>query len=123
MTPANDFCMRAALAPLFILSILTTKFFVEMFEKDKKDKMLWKENKLRIAVFACLFIFGLSTPLHEINRSFTYTNSMTKEQYIMEHSIGSVGNPKTSNGIALCDAQFYAKDYQNKFFFKYLARK
>lgn len=139
---ANDFCMRASLGPLFILCILAIKYFVDTFTPfnfkalqncnslKSKFKTLfatikeqtWYKQKISLCIFAFCFFISLATPIHEIKRSIDDTILLNKDVYILEHAICSIGEPKTQNGLSICDSQFYAKNYKNTFFFKYLAR-
>ena len=67
-----------------------------------------------------LVIFSMVTPIHEISRSVYSTVKYTKDEYIKDNMIYSIGNPITEEGLELCNAQFYNKEYDSNFFSKYL---
>ncbi|MBL8097986.1 MAG: hypothetical protein JNK81_02335 [Anaerolineales bacterium] len=80
----RDFVMRASIAPLFYLMILTAE---SIFQKQAKQKLL-------ILIYILLFI-GALTPLYEINRSIY----RTYEYYFIldeEQRIQTLPKPATS---------------------------
>ena len=109
MTHANDFCMRASMAPMFLLMIYVIEYLV-------KSKSKWG-----ITLMTCLLVVGTVTPLHEVYRS-VYQTFNNHDYIIRNEMIYSVGNPSTVEGAVLCNEQFYSKDYENKFFYKYLSK-
>lgn len=111
MTPANDFCMRASIVPLFILMALVIK--------NACDR-LNKKDVCSVLLVAALCI-GAVTPMHEMVRSVENTVTMSPEQYLNE-DIYSIGEPRTELGAEICGNQFYAENFNN-FFYKHLSRK
>ena len=109
MTPANDFCMRASLAPLFLLMIYVIQYIIN------------SKSKVGISLISCLLVIGMITPFHEVYRSI-YNTFRNHDHIIRNDKIYSIGNPSTTEGAILCNKQFYAKDYENKFFYRYLAK-
>lgn len=111
MTPSNDFCMRVSLGPLFIFMIYVLDYLF-------KSKNVFKKSMIYILLF-----IGSFTCVHEIGRSVYNTFKYESEYYLKDKKIYSIGNPKTKYGINLCNEQFYSKNYNEKFFFKYLVKK
>ena len=109
LTPANDYCMRGSIPALFILMILIINYL-----EDKKSK-----NKKILILFLLL---GSITSIHEIGRSIYNTYTLKPHEYIAEHEIKSIGNPVDERGLILCNEQFYSKEYEDTFFFKYLSK-
>ncbi len=109
MTPANDFCMRASVAPLFLLMIYVIQYIVN------------SKSKVGLTLISCLLVIGTITPFHEVYRS-VYNTFENHDYIIRNEMIYSVGCPSTYEGLILCNEQFYAKNYENKFFYKYLAK-
>lgn len=59
MTPANDFCMRVSIVPLFILML----YFIKYISDIEKEKLIYK------IVVAFFIACSIMTPVHEIGRS------------------------------------------------------
>lgn len=112
MTPANDFCMRSSITPLFILMLFFIKYISEIEQKTVIEKM----------IVTIIVSFSMITPINEIYRSIHYTCTSTKDNYIRESKIYSIANPITKEGLELCQAQFYNKNIDNSFFGKYLLK-
>ena len=110
ITPANDFCMRSSIAPLFVLCI----FIIEYLSNGDKIK-----DKV---IITCMLLIGFVTPMHEIYRSVHHTFTDSRETYIRDDLVYSIGKPTSDYGKYVAEAQFYAKNYKEKFFYKYLAK-
>jgi hypothetical protein len=108
-TPANDFCMRVSISPLFILMIYVI------------DYLLNSNCKEKIFVLYIVLILGAVTPFNEIGRSVY--NTFFTEDYLANKKINSIMDPITDSGEELCNDQFYCKDIDEHFFFKFLAKK
>ena len=74
-----------------------------------------------IIAMLIILIIGSVTPLHEISRSVFATTVLHRKDLLNPY-IESVVCPKTMEGTEICYEQFYVKDYNNKFFFKYLSK-
>ena len=61
------------------------------------------------------------TPLSEINRTLVQTAA---NDNVLQEQVGSFGDIRTEEEwmIKTAKDQFFVYDYENKFFFKYLAR-
>lgn len=109
-----NFYMRASIPALFLLMTFVIRFFTSQSQKEAAIR-----TKLLIAV--C--IIGMYTPFVEINRSLTATLSGDDDSLRKEH-VYSFGNIQTNDElvIELTKEQFFAYDYENSLFFKYLAK-
>ena len=110
VTPSNDFCMRSSIVPLFLLMI-----YILLYLKDTKI------CSVKMILYILLLI-GSVTPIHEIARSVEKTFTSQPSEYLANHKIYSIGNPITEQGLALCDYQFFSKNYDETFFYKYLSK-
>jgi hypothetical protein len=108
MTPANDFCMRVSIPPLFILMLYVI------------DYLLNSNNKKRICLLYIFLIIGSITAIHEIGRSIYIT--INNKNYLANKQIVSIMNPKTEYGKELCNEQFYCKNLNKSIFYKYIAK-
>ena len=109
MSDANDFCMRASLPALFILMISVIK-------------SINISNKGNTLILIILLIIGSVTPMFEIYRSLFNTHAKIKKDYI-SNEIVTFEHPKNGEYNELVNNQFYVHSYEDKVFFKYLARK
>lgn len=112
MTPANDFCMRGSISPLFILMLYWIKF-IENIKKQPKYIMI---------LSYIIIIFGMITPIREISRSIYNTFTLQRSDYIKDKKIYSIGNPITIDGAELCNEQFYNKNIKETFYGKYISK-
>ena len=108
MNYANDFVLRASIPALFILFVIWTKWCIEHCQHRK-----WT------VLSVCLI--GSLGSLHLIRfNAFRTIHQGRPETYYENERFTSVDNAKLA---ILGDAQFYAHDYENTFFWKYLAKK
>jgi len=109
MTYSNDLMMRGSIPALFILCYFVIKYLSE-------------SDKVKVIIpMLIILIIGSVTPLHEISRSVFATTVLHRKDLLNPY-IESVVCPKTMEGTEICYEQFYVKDYNNKFFFKYLSK-
>ncbi len=118
----NDFAMRGSMPCLFILAVMLTDLAAEVFAKDKEKNSTGEKRKtsdmVKILV-ATLLILGMSFPsAFEI---FVVTGSTLTGDKGPEEVIGSFGNIRSVELAPNIKEQFYVEDYEDKFFFKYLA--
>lgn len=108
ITPGNDLLMRASIPALFIFFVYWTKFAIENFSEKK------------ILICAIMVITSFSA----IQQTLVPIWNLTKEHKIhIVDPIGSFYYIETPSEAYMCDFQFFAHQYEGKFFFKYLARK
>lgn len=109
-----NFCMRATIPALFITAIYVLTFLNENGYRS-----------VRSIILVFLLIIGSYTPFTEISRSIY--NTTTNYKYRLRDEAYSFGNYKYHNetwedAINVIKDQFYAYDYYDSFFFKYLAK-
>ena len=108
-----NFIMRASIPALFMLMLYVIGFFT-----DRTDKS--KDYRIRFAVLLAVFILGGITPMHEINR--VVKNTIIEEELLQEDCYSYANIRLEDEGyIALVKDQHFVYDYENKFFYKYLA--
>ncbi|MBP5655799.1 MAG: hypothetical protein J6X33_09855 [Clostridiales bacterium] len=118
----NDFAMRASMPALFVLAVMVYELTVRVFEQDKENnanKVKGKtSDKIKILA-ATLLIIAMSFPsAFEI---FVVTGSTLTGDKGPQEVIGSFGNIRSAELAPNIKEQFYVEDYEDKFFFKYLA--
>lgn len=108
-----NFCMRVSIPALFMLMYYA-------------DRALYDNKGIRKILLIVLLIIGSYTPFTEIYRSVT--NKLYWSEYMIRDEIYSFGNTHYNgddkeDSIKMISDQFFAYDYKNSFFFKYLAKK
>ena len=108
-----NFCMRASIPALFMLMYYAIR-------------SLCDNNKMLKNVTLIVLIIGAYTPFTEIYRSID--NTLNWHEYIIRDEIYSFGDTHYNgddreDSIKMISDQFFAYDYQDSFFFKYLAKK
>ena len=108
-----NFCMRASIPALFMLMYYVIR-------------SLCDNNKMLKNVTLIVLIIGAYTPFTEIYRSID--NTLNWHEYIIRDEIYSFGDTHYNgddreDSIKMISDQFFAYDYQDSFFFKYLAKK
>ena len=112
MTPANDFCMRVSIVPLFILMLYFIKYMSDIKEKNRVERI----------VVILTIVLATITPIHEFARSVNHTFLDDKSINIKDDEIYSIVKPITSEGLELCLYQFYNQNLDEEFFSKYLMK-
>lgn len=107
----NDFCMRVSIPALFLLMILILQTYFE------------NQEHLRRRVIQVLLIIGFITSLSEINRNLSGTLNLSEEEYINE-LVYSFGDMQTDNEdqVWINMNQYMPRDFQNSFFYRYIAK-
>lgn len=108
-----DFAMRASIPALFILMVYVIQFLTGQAET--------KEIKYRKIILAVVLMIGTFTPLSEMNRSLVSTMSNND---ILQEQIYSFGDIQVNDEhrITVAKNQYFMYEYENSFFFKYLAK-
>ncbi len=108
MNYANDFVLRASIPSLFVLFALWTKWSMAHYHQQK------------LSILAICLICSLGS-LHLIGfNAFRTIHQGMPDTYYEDERFSSVDNAKLA---ILGKSQFYAQDYENTFFWKYLAKK
>ena len=113
----NDFSMRGSMPGLFILCIMLSGYVSEMFApgNEPKTKKAWLKSAA-VMLMVILMMFPAAVNLFVIAGS-----SLTGEKSNKDN-IGSFGNIREARYAKTIEEQFFAPDYRNKFFYKYLAK-
>ena len=112
LTDANDFCMRASIPALFILCISVIRY------------LLHHKNKTCLALALCLLI-GAATPATEMLRSTKYMLEGEPDANLIGSSFSAMVLDRYEYAetlVTTVDEQFFAHDWQNSFFEKYLGK-
>lgn len=126
----NDFTMRASLPALFVLSVQFTSLLAVMFAEDKQRIRKAKRMKKKEAVkaFFVLALAVVGTFSAAVDLLLIIGSDATGEPHF-ENDIGSLGSiageekgpyystEDYADGVML----LWADDFEDKFFFKYLA--
>jgi hypothetical protein len=126
----NDFTMRASLPSLFVISVLFTSLLATMFAEDKqrirKAKRLKKKEGVKAFFVLALAVVGTFSAA--VDLLLILGSDLTGEAHY-ENDIGSLGSiageekgpyystEDYADGVVL----LWAEDFEDKFFFKYLA--
>lgn len=108
-----NFIMRASIPALFALMLYVIRFLTDRVN-DSRD------YRIRYVILLAVFILGSITPMHEINR--VIKNTITEDNLLQEDCYSYADIQMEDEGyISLIKDQFFVYDYENKFFYKYLA--
>ena len=128
MSWVNDFAMRASMSSRFILCIFLAGLFKELYDEDaerlaKKAKM---GRKKFIGLISTILIMMLSIFPAFVNAYLIAGCELTGEPDRKER-IGSFGNinmayDETTQYAYVINKQFYTDNYQDSFFYRYLAK-
>jgi len=128
MSWVNDFAMRASMSSRFILCIFLAGLFKELYDEDaerlaKKAKM---GRKKFIGLIFTILIMILSIFPAFVNAYLIAGCELTGEPDRKER-IGSFGNinmayDETTQYAYVINKQFYTDNYQDAFFYRYLAK-
>jgi len=112
----NNFCMRASMPALIMLSLFVIRFLFESFRENK--------NKFLREVLLILLLLGSATPMMEFYRGFYYTIEARKVNLVKDdiHTLNQpyIRMPEFGYDV---NHQFTAQNYQNDIFWQYLAKK
>ena len=121
MTGPNDLLMRGSMAPLFTVALYSVMFVTDAFNEMMKKGN--KQIKPRLIVLA--FLVAAYTSINFILTSVLLTGMIyakIEPEQDMTTSIVSFGDIRDEEHIVMVSVQFYVYDYEEKTFFKYLAK-
>lgn len=124
VTEANDFCMRSSMAARFILCILLAGYLKDLYDADKiivAKKLKRKKKDVIKLAFTMLCIILMMYPSFVMGY-YVLGSEFTGEPHNAEE-IGSYGNIKNAEHTWNVTHNYISNDYQQTFFFKYLAKK
>lgn len=113
----NDFSMRGSMPGLFFFCIMLSGYVSSLFlpENAPKTGKDWKKSAA-VMLMVILMMFPAAINLFVIAGS-TLTGEKSNKD-----NIGSFGNIRDAYYAKTIEEQFFAPDYRNKFFYKYLSR-
>lgn len=108
----NNFCMRASIPAIVILSVYVIRFIFE------------NKNKYLSVVLGIVFIIGAITPIMEFYRSFYYVYDAKKINLVKDeiYTLNQSYIPMPIFGFDV-NHQYTAKNYRNDLFWQILAKK
>lgn len=107
ITPGNDLLMRASIPALYVIFVYWCDFVFSNYEKKKK------------LLISIIFLTSFSST-HQYTEAFSLL--VQKKHIVIVDPIGSFYDIKESKHAEMCDFQFFSHDYEQKIFFKYLAK-
>ena len=123
ITEANDFCMRSSMAARFVLCILLARYLKDIYDADKiivSKKLKRKKKDVVKLAFTMLTIILMMYPSFVMGY-YVLGSEFTGEPHNAEE-IGSYGNIKNAEHTWNVTHNYISDDYQETFFFKYLAK-
>ena len=124
VTISNDFCMRSSMAGRFVLCILLAGYLNDLFDADKvivsKKLKRKKKDVIKLAVMMLAFILMMFPAF--VTSYYIIGSELTGEPHNAE-DIGSFGNIRKEEHSWHASNNYTSNDYEDSFFFKYLARK
>lgn len=110
ISPVNDFIMRGSIVGLFIVFVYWTKLVLSLISK-----------KQMICLITVVLLFsGWGGFQNIIIKDVPIFETHKLDRQTWFNSFETIGNV---NHAVLCDRQFFAHDYRDKFFWKYLSKK
>lgn len=116
ITNMNDLCMRGSMPALFYLCISFSALVIEIM--DEKNTPVTKKGWLKSAAVMLLVILMMFPALFNL---FIIFGSEIKRWPNDKEDIGSFGNINQAQYAETIQTQFFAKDFESSFFYKYFA--
>ena len=124
VTLANDFCLRSSMAARFVLCILLARYLTNLFDADKiivEKKLRRKKKDVIKLAFIMLAVILMMFPSF-VTAYYVIGSELTGEPHNAE-DIGSFGNIRKAEHTWHSTHNYVSNDYEDTFFFKYLAKK
>ena len=124
VTEANDFCMRSSMAARFVLCILLAGYLKDLYDADKiivAKKLKRKKKDVVKLAFTMLTVILMMYPSF-VMAYYVLGSEFTGAPHNAE-DIGSYGNIYNAEHTWNVTHNYISNDYQEAFFFKYLAKK
>lgn len=124
VSEVNDFCMRSSMAARFILCILLARYLKDLYDADKiivSRKLKRKKKDVVKLAFTMLAVILMMFPSF-VMAYYVLGSEFTGEPHNAEE-IGSFGNINQPMHTWNVTHNYISNDYEESFFFKYLARK
>ncbi|MCR4775315.1 MAG: hypothetical protein K5869_02955 [Saccharofermentans sp.] len=124
VSEVNDFCMRSSMAARFVLCVLLARYLKDLYDADKiivQKKLKRKKKDVIKLAFAMLTVILMIYPsfvmaYYVLGSEFTGADHNAEE-------IGSFGNIRQSEHTWNVTHNYISSNYEETFFFKYLAKK
>ena len=116
ITNMNDLCMRGSMPALFYFCISFSALVIEIM--DEKNTPTTKKGWLKSAAVMLLVILMMFPALFNL---FIIFGSEIKRWPNDKEDIGSFGNINQAQYAETIQTQFFAKDFESSFFYKYFA--
>lgn len=124
ITEQNDFVMRGAMAPLFVICVLLVYKVTRIVDEDEHNKVTRgkraKKEELKVFGVSLVLVAMCYTTYFMGNVVFAMTVS---GEASLNDTIGSFGNIAMVDYAETIENQFFSYSYAEKPFYKYLARK
>jgi len=122
ITYQNDLAMRGSMPALFALCVMMSSFVADIFEKDKEEQKAGKKRPLKENVKICaLVLFIMASAFPAAFELFVVLGSTAVGDPGPENEIVSFGDIQNADLAPSVFEQFYVNDYEETFFFSYLA--
>lgn len=116
----NDLLMRGSMAPMFVLMLMVIKVLDDNVAIIKNTKFSDLHLKEILIVFVAILSALTQFKLFTVSVDFTFREPENKKE--MREQIGSFGNINDETETDMVDLQFFVENYEETFFFKYLAK-
>lgn len=112
----NDFCMRASIPALFLMMVIVLQYLL--------DHEVKKSYPLQRKIMAAVVLSGYLTAVFSLQRNISHTLLEEENEYIAD-DVGSFGNMQTDSEyqIRLTFNQYLPTEYNDSFFYKYIAER
>lgn len=117
----NDFTMRGSMPELFVLTIMLASVISRVVDENTKSKQSKTPTQSLMLVGAVVILITMSFVALQM-LLVTTVNTFDGTPRDTE-AIYSLGDVKDAEYINIIDEQFYVYDYEETFFFKYMARR
>lgn len=117
VTGMNDFCMRCSMPALFVYCIYLSGVVSGVM--DEKNTPKTRKGWLKSAAVMFTVILMMFPTLLNL---FVIFGSEIQGEPNNKEDIGSFGNINQPEYAEVVEEQFFAKDYQNSFFYRYFAK-
>lgn len=122
ITWVNDFIMRGTMAPMFMIALYSCMFIADNFDTCLHNPKF--DLRSRLAVLLIVAAAYVPFNIFVTSAMLTYELRVNKQhlEEDVSHDIESFGNIRQEEFLDMVRTQFYVEDYEDSFFFKYLAK-
>ncbi len=113
----NDFTMRGSMPALFVIQLYLTSMVSEYALKNEVPKD--KGGRIKAALVALVLILMMFPALENL---FVIGGNEIQHSPRNSEAVGSFGNIRDEEHLINCTNNYMSENYEDSFFFKYLAR-